>query len=87
MMIGHFNLRHGDIESIFTMEKDMNVRKPGEVNQDVLKTVHITQELSLEVLKCVEADHSQDPIKCILGHGGGQGINCGALAEIFGTTD
>ena len=40
--------------SVFTVEKSIDVWELGEINSDVLRSVHITEEVVLEVLKCIK---------------------------------
>ena len=47
--------------SVFIVEKSMDVRELGEINSDVLRCVHITEEVVLEVLKCIKVDKSPGP--------------------------
>ena len=35
--------------SVFTVEKGMNIKELGEINSDVLRSVHITKEVVLDV--------------------------------------
>ena len=39
----------------------MDVRELGEMNSDVLRSVHITEKEVLEVLKCIKVDKSPGP--------------------------
>ena len=54
---------------VFTVEKSMDVRELGELNIDVLRSVHITEEVVLEVLKRIKVDKSPEP-ECIPGQCG-----------------
>eukprot|EP00061_Rhincodon_typus_P002530 g17814.t1 len=47
--------------SVFTVEKDMEARKLGEINSDLLKNVHVTEEEVLDVLKHIKLGKSQGP--------------------------
>eukprot|EP00061_Rhincodon_typus_P010632 g35082.t1 len=49
------------LTSVFTVEKDMKARKPGEMNSDILKSVHIRKEQLLDVLKHTNMDKSPGP--------------------------
>eukprot|EP00061_Rhincodon_typus_P001374 g14622.t1 len=44
--------------SVFTVEKDMEDRECGEINSNILKNVHITDEEVLDVLKRITVDKS-----------------------------
>eukprot|EP00061_Rhincodon_typus_P004848 g23565.t1 len=44
--------------SVFTVEKDKEDRKHGEINNDILKNVHIIEEELLNVLKRIKVDKS-----------------------------
>ena len=54
--------------SVFTVEKSMDVRELGEINSDVLSSVHITEKEVLEVLKRIKVDKSPGLLTCIPGH-------------------
>ena len=43
------------------IEKGMDVGELGEINSVVLRSVHITEEEVLEVLKCIKVDKSPGP--------------------------
>eukprot|EP00061_Rhincodon_typus_P005817 g25793.t1 len=72
------------LASVFTMEKDVEARELEEVNSEILKNVHITDEEVLNMLKYTKVDKSL---------GSDQGyprtlwetreVNDGPLAEIF----
>eukprot|EP00061_Rhincodon_typus_P005789 g25733.t1 len=47
--------------SVFTVEKDMEDIDHGEINSDILKNVHITEEEELDVLKHKKMDKSLGP--------------------------
>eukprot|EP00061_Rhincodon_typus_P007874 g29989.t1 len=47
--------------SVFTEEKDVEARELGEINRDILKDVHITEEEVLDILKCIKVDKSLGP--------------------------
>eukprot|EP00061_Rhincodon_typus_P006986 g28203.t1 len=49
--------------SVFTVEKDMEDRKRGEVNSDILKNIRITEEEVLDILKCIEVDKPLGPFQ------------------------
>ena len=47
--------------SVFTVEKSMDVRELGKINNDILRSVHIPEKEVLEVLKCIKVDKSPGP--------------------------
>eukprot|EP00061_Rhincodon_typus_P004021 g21573.t1 len=47
--------------SVFTVEKDMKSRELGEVDNNILKNVHITEEEVLNILKLIKVDKSPGP--------------------------
>eukprot|EP00061_Rhincodon_typus_P006061 g26292.t1 len=47
--------------SVFTVEKDMEARELEEINSDILKSVDITEEVVLEILKCIKVDKTLRP--------------------------
>eukprot|EP00061_Rhincodon_typus_P017612 g46383.t1 len=47
--------------SVFTVEKDMEARELAEINSDVLKRAHITEEAVLEALERNKIDNSTGP--------------------------
>ena len=47
--------------SVFTVEKNMDVRELEEINSDVLRSVHITEKEVLEVLKRIKGDKFPGP--------------------------
>ena len=47
--------------SVFTVEKSMDVKELGEINSDVLRSVHITEKEVLDVLKRTKVDKSPGP--------------------------
>eukprot|EP00061_Rhincodon_typus_P005258 g24540.t1 len=51
--------------SVFTVKKDMEGVEHGDLNSDILKNVHITEEEVLDVVKCIKVDKSRDLIKYI----------------------
>eukprot|EP00061_Rhincodon_typus_P015259 g42835.t1 len=46
---------------VITVEKDMETRELGEINSDILKSVHITEEKVLDILKRIKVDKSLGP--------------------------
>ena len=63
--------------SVFTVEERMHVRELGEINSDVLRSVHIAERK-----RCWKSESTsrwinpRDLMKCIPGHVGGSGGNC-----------
>eukprot|EP00061_Rhincodon_typus_P009309 g32719.t1 len=47
--------------SVFTVEKDIETRELAEINSDILKNVHITEQEVLGVLKHIKVDKSPGP--------------------------
>eukprot|EP00061_Rhincodon_typus_P002715 g18284.t1 len=45
----------------FTVEKDMEDREHGEINSNIFKNIHITEEEVLDVLKYIELGKSLGP--------------------------
>eukprot|EP00061_Rhincodon_typus_P008420 g31010.t1 len=44
--------------SVFTVEKDMEARELGEINNNILKSGNIAEEVGLDVLKRIKVDKS-----------------------------
>eukprot|EP00061_Rhincodon_typus_P017984 g46948.t1 len=51
------------LASVFTVEKDMEDRDHGEINNNILKNAHITEEEVLRVLKCIKVDELPGPVQ------------------------
>ena len=47
--------------TVFTVEKSMDVRELGEINNDVLRSVHITEMEVLGILKRIKIDKPPGP--------------------------
>ena len=70
--------------SVFTVEKGMDVRELGEINSDVLRSVHITEKEVLEVLKRIKVDKSAGPDEVYpRTMWDAREVIAGSLAEIF----